>query len=98
MGKRWILALAAAMGLGVCMVGCSQADAVKAASTIHAYLPTVMGLADDMAAMAAALDPAESVQVQKVSTKVQAELQELEAVSGAYATDGRSWELWWTSW
>ena len=85
MGKRWILALAASMGLGGCMVGCSQADAVKAASTIHAYLPTVMGLADDMAAMAAALDPAESVQVQKVSTKVQAELQELEAVSGAYA-------------
>lgn len=93
MGRRWVLALAAAMGLAGCTAGCSQADSVKAASMIHAYLPTAMGLANDVAAIAGALDPAEAAQVQAVSTKVQAELQELESVSGAYAAapSGDGW-------
>jgi len=87
MRKRWKqwLALLAGIGLAVCMAGCSQVDAVKAASTIHAYLPAVMALANDAAAIAAALDPAEAPTMQALSTKVQAELQELEVVSGAYA-------------
>jgi len=85
MAKRWMLALAAAMGLAGCTVGCSQVDAVKAASTIHAYLPTVMALANEVAAIAAGVDAAEATQIQSVSAKVQAELQELESASGAYA-------------
>jgi hypothetical protein len=80
-----MLALAAAMGLAGCTVGCSQVDAVKAASTIHAYLPTVMALANEVAAIAAGVDAAEATQIQSVSAKVQAELQELESASGAYA-------------
>ena len=87
MAKRWKMAAAwaAAMGLGICLVGCSQVDAVKAANTIHAYLPVVMGLAADAAAVAETLDPSAAPIVQTVSAKVQADLQTLEAVSGAYA-------------
>ncbi len=87
MEKRWKMmpALLAAMGLSVCLVGCSQADAVKAASTIHAYLPVVTGLASDAVAVAEAIDPAAAPALQALSTKVQTELQELETVSGAYA-------------
>jgi len=87
MRKRWMMALAgmAALGLVACLDGCSQADAVKAASTIHGYLPTVMGLASDAAATLEALDPSDVQEVQAVNSKVQVELQELESVSGAYA-------------
>ena len=90
MAKRWMLALAAAMGLAGCTVGCSQVDAVKAASTIHAYLPTVMALANEVAAIAAGVDATEATQIQSVSAKVQAELQELESASGAYAASPTS--------
>jgi alcohol dehydrogenase class IV len=83
MGKRW-MALLAAMGMTVCLGGCSQQDAVKAAGAIHAYLPAVMGLTNDASMVAEALDPSETSTLRAVSAKVQAELQELEAVSGAY--------------
>jgi hypothetical protein len=79
------LAGLAAMGVSVGLAGCSQMDAVKAASTIHAYLPVVVGLAGDAAAMAETLDPAAAPAVRAVSAKAQADLQELETVSGAYA-------------
>jgi len=87
MGKRWARAwvVMAGMGMVVCLAGCSKADAVKAASTIHAYLPMVMGLAGDAADVVGALDPAEASEVQTVGAKVQTDLQELEIVSGAYA-------------
>lgn len=87
MGKRWMpgLALLAALGLAVGLASCSQGDAVKAASTIHAYLPTVMALAGNATTMAAALDPAEAAGLQALSAKVQTELEELDTVSGAYA-------------
>lgn len=95
MEKKWKLmplALLTAIGMAACLASCSQGDAVKAASTIHAYLPVVEGLASDATAIAAALDPAEASKVQALSAKVQTELQELESVSGAYAaapsTDG----------
>ncbi len=87
MEKRWktMPALLAAMGLSICLVGCSQADAVKAASTIHAYLPVVTGLAGDAVAVAEAIDPSAAAVLQALSAKVQTDLQELETVSGAYA-------------
>jgi len=87
MRERWKVALAglAAVGLCICLASCSQMDAVKAASTIHAYLPVVLGLAGDAAAMAPTLDPAAAPAVRAVSAKVQVDLQELETVSGAYA-------------
>lgn len=87
MEKRWkiVSALLAAIGLSVCLVGCSQADTVKAASTIHAYLPVVTELADDAVAVAGAIDPAAAPALQALSAKVQTDLQALEAVSGAYA-------------
>jgi hypothetical protein len=87
MRKRWKMTLAwlAAMGLSVCLASCSQLDAVKAASTIHAYLPVVMGLAGDAVAMAETVDPAVAPALRAVSAKVQTDLQELETVSGAYA-------------
>ncbi len=86
MTKRWkmTVALLAAMGLSVCLVGCSQADAMKAASTIHAYLPVVTGLADDALAVAEGIDPAAAPTLQALSAKVQTDLQGLETVSGAY--------------
>jgi len=77
--------MVAAIGLAGCTAGCSQTDAVQAASTIHTYLPTVIALAGDLAAVAAGLEPADATQIQAVSAKVQAELQEIESVSGAYA-------------
>ncbi len=79
-------AVLAAMGLSICMMGCSQADAVKAASTIQAYLPVVAGLAGDAVVVAEAIDPAGAAGLQSLSAKVQTDLQELEAVSGAYAS------------
>jgi hypothetical protein len=87
MAKRWKMAAAwlAAMGMGVCLAGCSQVDAVKAANTIHSYLPVVLGLAGDAAAVAETLDPSAAPFLRTVSAKVQADLQALEAVSGAYA-------------
>jgi hypothetical protein len=87
MGKRWmrLAALTASLGLAVSLAGCSQADAVKAASMIHAYVPTVIALAQDAVAMAGALDPADAGTMQAVSAKVQADLQTLGQVSGAYA-------------
>lgn len=87
MRKRWMLTwgLLVAIAVSGCLAGCSQADAVKAASTIHAYLPVVMGLAREAMAIVGAFDPAEAGTMQALSAKVQAELQELEAVSGAYA-------------
>jgi hypothetical protein len=87
MGTRWKrrLALLPAIGLAVCLASCSQGDAVKAASTIHAYVPAVMGLANDAVAIAGAIDPAEAATLRALSVKVQTELQELETVSGAYA-------------
>lgn len=86
MEKRWktMPAVLAAMGLSICLVGCSQADAVKAANTIHAYLPVVTGLAADAVAVAEAIDPAAAAVLQALSAKVQTDLQELETVSGAY--------------
>ena len=88
MQKRWIavMAMLAAMAVAAALTSCSQQDAVKAASTIHAYLPAVMGLANDAAAIVGGMDPTDSAEVQVVSTRVQADLQELETVSGAYAT------------
>ncbi len=87
MDKRWKMALAllAAIGLTVCLVGCSAADAVKAASTIHAYLPVVAGLAGDAVAVAGTIDPAAAPALRSLSAKVQTDLQELETVSGSYA-------------
>ena len=87
MGKRWKLAsgLLAVMGLATCLTSCTQADAVKAASMIHAYLPTVVGLVNDAAGIAEGLDPAAASAVLAVNAKVQADLQQLEAVSGAYS-------------
>ena len=87
MGKRWqgALAFLAAIGLAACLASCSQGDAVKAASTIHAYLPAVVGLANDAMAIAGELDPAEASQLQALNAKIQTELQELATVSGAYA-------------
>jgi len=92
MAKRWKMAAAwmAAMGLGICMAGCSQVDAVKAANTIHSYLPVVMGLAADAAAVAETLDASAAPVLQAVSAKVQSDLQALEAVSGAYAASPSS--------
>ncbi|HEX9198533.1 MAG TPA: hypothetical protein VF865_03175 [Acidobacteriaceae bacterium] len=83
-GGRWSLVLVAGILSGACLAGCSQQDGVKAATTIHAYLPAVMGLANDASMMAEALDPAEASTLRAVSAKVLTELQELEAVSGAY--------------
>ncbi len=83
MGERW-MALLVAMGMALCLGGCSQQDAVKAASAIHAYLPAVSALAEDALVMAEALDPSEASTLRAVSAKVQVELRELEAVSGAY--------------
>jgi hypothetical protein len=83
--KRMPLGLLVAVGMAACLAGCSQGDAVKAASTIHAYLPVVMGLANDAMAITAAMDPAEASALQGISAKVQTELQELESTSGAYA-------------
>lgn len=94
MGKKWTLmgALLAAIGLAGCLAGCSQGDAVKAASVIHGYLPAVMALANDAATVAGVMDPAAAPILQAVSAKVQSGLQELETVSSAYAaspsTDG----------
>jgi hypothetical protein len=87
MGKRWKRALGVlvVIGMAACLAGCSQTDAVKAASMIHAYLPAVVVLANDAAATAEGVDPAEAGAIQALSAKVQAELQELELVSGAYA-------------
>jgi hypothetical protein len=91
MGKRWKLVsgVVAAVGLAACLSSCTQVDAVKAASMIHAYLPAVLGLANDAAAIAEGLDQAAA----SVNAKVQADLQELEAVSGAYAASptGAGW-------
>ncbi len=88
MGKRWkmVSAWMAGLGLIVCLASCSQLDAVQAAKTIHAYLPVVMGLAGDAAAIAGTLDPEAASAMGAVSTRVQTDLQELETVSGAYAT------------
>ena len=88
MGKRWkmVSAWMAGLGLIVCLASCSQLDAVQAAKTIHAYLPVVMGLAGDAAAIAGTLDPEAASAMGAASTRVQTDLQELETVSGAYAT------------
>ncbi len=85
--KRWMVApvLLAALGIAACLTSCTQADAVKAASMIHAYLPTVVGLANDATAIAAGFDPEAAATLQAVNAKVQVDLQELETVSGAYA-------------
>ncbi len=93
MSKRWMLAMVAAVGMAVGMTGCSQADAVKAASTIHAYLPIVMGLANDATAIAAGIDASDGAKILTVGARVQSELQELESVSGAYAA-GPSSDGW----
>jgi hypothetical protein len=87
MAKKWMLTLAllVAVGMAAFLASCSQGDAVTAAKTIHAYLPVVMGLANEAAAITGALDPAETLRVQAVSGRVQAELGELETLSGAYA-------------
>jgi hypothetical protein len=87
MGKRWKLVsmLLAAVGMAACLTSCTQADAAKAASMIHAYLPTVSGLANDAAGIAEGLDPAAAATLQAVNSKVQADLQVVETVSGAYA-------------
>lgn len=87
MGKSWKRALGVlgVIGMAACLEGCSQTDAVKAASMIHAYLPAVAVLANDAAATVEGVDPAEAGAIQALSAKVQAELQELELVSGAYA-------------
>jgi hypothetical protein len=92
MGKRWMLGMLT-LGLAVGMTGCSQADAVKAASTIHSYLPIVMGLANDATAIAAGIDASDGAQIMTVGARVQSELQELESVSGAYAA-GPSSDGW----
>ncbi len=93
MGLRWkLILMVGAVGMASCLAGCSPQDAVKAATIIHAYLPTVMVLATDAVAVTGALDPADAAVVQALGAKVQAELLELNAVSGSYAaapsTDG----------
>jgi hypothetical protein len=89
--KRGVV-VAAVIGMVACLAGCSQQDGVKA-TTIHAYLPTVMGLAGDVTAVVGALDPAEAANLQVLGAKVQTELQELQDVSGAYvaAPTGDGW-------
>jgi hypothetical protein len=95
MRGRWKAGLLVLVTVGVaaCLAGCSQQDGLKAATTIHAYLPTVMGLASDATAVAGTLDPAEAANLQVLGAKVQTELQELEDVSGAYvaAPTGDGW-------
>jgi hypothetical protein len=86
MQKRWAVALVLALGLALGSAGCSQADAEKTASTIHAYLPTVVSLANEAATVAAALDPSDAAEIQSVSAKVQKDLTELELISGTYAS------------
>lgn len=85
-----ILALAGAMALALCLAGCTQADTVKAANAIHAYLPSVMVLAQDAATVIEGVDPSEAAKVKSVSAQVQNDLTELETVSGAYASSPSS--------
>lgn len=94
MGKRWKLAgvALAAMGL-MCLAGCTQADAVKAASMISAYLPTVSGLVNDAVSIASGLDPAGATTMQAVNAKIQTDLAAVGTVSSAYAASpsGSAW-------
>jgi len=79
-----------AIALAGGMAACSQADALKAASEIHAYLPTVMALANDAAQIAGALAPADAAAVQAINARVQADLKELVNLSGAYVAEPSS--------
>lgn len=63
---------------------CAARDTVQAAKAIAAYLPVVTALANDAAAVAAALDAEDAPLIQQVNAKVQAELTELAKVSAAY--------------
>ncbi len=89
MRNRWLegaVGLLLALGVAACLEGCSQVDPVGAAKAIHAYMPTVSGLAEVAAAVAEALDPVEDEAIRAVSGRVRAELVELDAVSVAYAS------------
>jgi hypothetical protein len=85
-GRAWV-ALLLALSLAWASAGCSSADAVKAATEVHAYLPVVSGLAQDAMAIAAGLDPQNVQLIQQVSLKVQGDLAELESLSGAYVAN-----------
>ena len=95
MGKsgNTVAAVMTSLCLAVCLAGCSQADAVQVARRIHAYLPMVIGLAQNAAAIVEAINPAEAGAVQQASAKVQTDLQILSQVSGAYAAapSGDGW-------
>jgi hypothetical protein len=92
-GWRAWMALALALSLAWASVGCSSADAVKAATEVHTYLPVVSGLAQDALAIAAGLDPSNAALIGQVSSKVQGDLTELENLSGAYISNptGNGW-------
>jgi len=85
-GRAW-MALVLALSLAWASAGCSSADAVKAATEVHAYLPVVRGLAQDAMAIAEGLDPANAAVIGQVSLKVQGDLAELESLSGAYVAN-----------
>jgi len=93
MAKRWVVAMVVAFGVAGGLVGCSQADSVSVASTIHGYLPVVVGLANDAASIAEGIDAEDGAKIRSVSAAVQSDLQELGSVSGAYAA-GPSSDGW----
>jgi hypothetical protein len=94
-GIRWreVAVPAVALAMALCVAGCSQADAVKAAKMIHAYVPTVTALADDASAMAEALAPDDAAVIRDWNARIQTDLQALGDASGAYAADpsGNGW-------
>ena len=86
MRKKWMTALALVASLCIAMglEGCSRTDTVTAATTLHSYLPVVIGLANDASAIASTIDPAEAKAIQAVNAKIQSELGELASLSAAY--------------
>jgi hypothetical protein len=82
----WV-SLVLALALAWTSVGCTSADALKAATEVHTYLPVVSGLAQDAMAIAEGLDPANASLIAQVSAKVQNDLTELENLSGAYISN-----------
>jgi len=91
--RRAAVAAVAALALALCASGCSQAEAVKAAKMIHTYVPAVMALANDAAAIAEALAPGDAAVVRVWNTRIQSDLQVLGEASGAYVAEpsGEGW-------
>jgi len=91
--RRAAVVAVAALALALCAGGCSQAEAVKAAKMIHTYVPTVMALANDAAAIAEALAPGDAAVVREWNTRIQSDLQVLGETSGAYVAEpsGEGW-------